>query len=90
MCSMSERTFAKIVTILFYIGLASSFGSFIASKISNNEMWVRLTFYSIFLLTLAPFIALVISFFFADRKLKILKILVIVEIIFALYISFHP
>ncbi len=85
---MAERVFAKIVTILFYVGLTASVVSFIVSKISDNPLWNLITFYSIFLLTLTPFIALVASFFFADRKLKILKIIVILEIILALYFSF--
>jgi|GEM_PF-4741554 hypothetical protein len=87
---MNEQIFARMVSILFYIGLAISVASFIIGRMTEDQIWEFAAFYGLLLLTFTPFVALSISFFFADKKLRILKLAVILELLFAFYVSFHP
>ncbi len=80
--------FAKVVRWMFYATLLASVAAFTLT-ISEDDDLENTVLDALFVFTLAPLIALIVSLPFGDGRVVLMKIIVIFELLLALATSFH-
>lgn len=81
--------FARMVRISFYIALSLVVVFYIIIKLVNSPVNSLLVTNALLILTFIPAVSLITALPFARRKIKLLILAVVAEMVAAYYLAFH-